>query len=477
MEIEVWGRYSKTWEGRDPFVVLQFQTRREDAWYKASLILDARTQTIVASPSKPEGLHPTGSLAALLRKHAPSGGLGTIWRNERTGDIWLPLFTQAIATPSFYLQLAAGSPSEIRLIQTGGLTLVRRSSKGSYTKPKANETLLPHEVSSDHADWCDITATLQGLQDRPTDAAATATSTTPTLLPDFQRSARDRLARRLKTLKKTLQNHQNKSQDKQLITELIHQAALLSANLHQVEPGATSLNLDGSHIELDPKQTPGQNLDKLYLRIKKAKKSLKINLEQAHTLQSQTELLAADLARLRAEPLSQTAVEHILAKYKLASAPPTRRDQTGITPVAQAWRQYLWETAPEDSSAQKIPILVGKSAAGSDALCRAARGNDWWLHAVGTTGSHVIIPARALRGTAPSTELIRAAAILALNFSQRRDDYRGEVYVSRRQHIRKRPGMAAGLWQIDKAETLFISYDDAELQKILASPTALGPES
>jgi predicted ribosome quality control (RQC) complex YloA/Tae2 family protein len=95
-----------------------------------------------------------------------------------------------------------------------------------------------------------------------------------------------------------------------------------------------------------------------------------------------------------------------------------------------------------------------------------AKSNDYWLHAVGTTGSHVIIPAREVKGSPPA-DLIKRAAILAIYYSKLRGDMAGEVYISRRQHIKKRSGMAPGLWQIVQAETAYYRYDERELQETL----------
>ena len=230
-----------------------------------------------------------------------------------------------------------------------------------------------------------------------------------------------------------------------------------------MQAGDFELNVDGVTIDLDPDKSPGHNLDDLYVRIKKTRKTLVIATDQAQSAERQLETMLADLEQLRAGTLCMEVVMRLLQRHKLPLERPTTRSETGLTPVAQLWRVYVWR---EENN--NIPMMVGKSAAGSDALCRSARSNDWWLHAVGTTGSHVIIPARALRATIPSMGLIRAAAILALHFSQRKADQCGEVYLTRRHLIKKRPAMPAGLWQIDKAETIFVSYETPELQNVLA---------
>ena len=133
----------------------------------------------------------------------------------------------------------------------------------------------------------------------------------------------------------------------------------------------------------------------------------------------------------------------------------------------------LFQLGKDELDPVKNPVSCGskmftdRSPVASDELCKQAKSNDYWLHVIGTTGSHVIIPARRVGSEAPPA-LIRAAAILALHHSKLRADQRGEVYVTRRQHIRKRKGMPPGLWQVDQADTLFVAYTDDELAATLA---------
>lgn len=458
------GRYIKVWEGQDPFLVLQAQTRQREEIRKCYLTIDAQARKLTATHLKPEGLKPSGSVVNLMRKYAPSGGLGRLLRDIKNGDYWVPLYTEKALNPTYYLHLTLRSPAEISLVSAAGMTLVRRSSKGTYTKSKPWDGLLPHQLEDPSQTYTDVTEEVFGENSDDRQASLHPPAETRVLLPEYQRVARDRLVRRLKTIRRFVANRQTKFQTLGDLSTLERHAQLLATYLHRVRAGDFELLVDGESIALDPEKSPGHNLDNLYVRIKKAKKSLLIDREQIEVARTQVLAMEADLAHLRANPLSNDAVEQILQRHKLPLNRPTQRSQTGLTPVAQAWRIYYWRQADT-----MIPLMVGKSAAGSDELCRAARSNDWWLHVVGATGSHVVIPARSLAGDTPTAGLIRAGAILALHFSQRKSDLRGEVYLTRRHLIRKRPGMPAGLWQIDQAETIFVSYDETELQVVLAN--------
>ena len=143
----------------------------------------------------------------------------------------------------------------------------------------------------------------------------------------------------------------------------------------------------------------------------------------------------------------------------------------GVAPAAGEkvpYRIFEWRPVGAPPKSAAIRLLVGKSAADSDELCRQAKGNDLWLHVVGSTGSHIIITARDLKAP-PPPGLIRSAAILAVHFSKLRADQSAEVYLTKRQNIKKRKGMAPGLWQVNQAETLFCRYEVDELQSVLVT--------
>lgn len=108
-------------------------------------------------------------------------------------------------------------------------------------------------------------------------------------------------------------------------------------------------------------------------------------------------------------------------------------------------------------------IVVGRNAEESDKVVKASKSQDWWFHvAGGGHGSHVIVAGTGFKDGLPPA-LMRAAGVLALHFSDRSSSREGEVYVARRHQIKKRKGAAAGLWQVDRAESVLIRYEAAEV--------------
>jgi predicted ribosome quality control (RQC) complex YloA/Tae2 family protein len=226
----------------------------------------------------------------------------------------------------------------------------------------------------------------------------------------------------------------------------------------------TAIGDDPRAIEVDPERTPGGNLEDKVAAVKKIKRARAIGSARLAAAERDIAALAGDLAVLRAGALGAGETAELLARHKLGGKASAEKQGTrGVPqPAAKPFKTYNLGDA-----AASVPCYVGKGAADNDELTKAAKANDYWLHAVGVTGSHVILPARGLRGLPPAAPLLREAAVLALHFSKMRDNLAGEVYVTRKQHLRKRKGLAAGLWLIDKSETMFVRYDAAELKAVL----------
>ena len=477
-------KYSKCFEGHGPILAFAANApNNTGAFQKFYLIVDANQQSfgIRTAPERFEEVKSTGSVVAIMRKHAKSGTIAGIFRESESGDYWLPMFTSRGEKPDFWLQLAVASPPELRFIDASGTALVRKSSQGTYTKRWQLNKPLPTYPLQVSALMEDISASLiQPSSATEADLAqenvltASASSTQTGLLPDYQRSARDRIARRLKTVRKAMTKAQSLSTDNTAALAAEHKAQLLQNFLSRVQPGQASLEISAEEsglaspliIELNPDRTPGQNLSDLFTRAKKARRGASLLQEQVAEAEAEVQSLTLDLESLRAGTLTLAEVNEILRRHQLQTS-----KGGGVAPAAGEkvpYRIFEWRPVGAPPKSAAIRLLVGKSAADSDELCRQAKGNDLWLHVVGSTGSHIIITARDLKAP-PPPGLIRSAAILAVHFSKLRADQSAEVYLTKRQNIKKRKGMAPGLWQVNQAETLFCRYEVDELQSVLVT--------
>jgi predicted ribosome quality control (RQC) complex YloA/Tae2 family protein len=89
-------------------------------------------------------------------------------------------------------------------------------------------------------------------------------------------------------------------------------------------------------------------------------------------------------------------------------------------------------------------ILVGRSGAENDTLTfKVASPWDFWLHASGVAGAHVVVRNPTRLGALPDAALQVAAGIAAW-YSDARADTHVEVHWTQRKHVRKRKGMPAG---------------------------------
>lgn len=99
-------------------------------------------------------------------------------------------------------------------------------------------------------------------------------------------------------------------------------------------------------------------------------------------------------------------------------------------------------------------ILVGKAAVDNDLLTfRVARPNDWWLHAAGYAGSHVVVRA-VQESDVPRHVLERAAQLAAFHSKAREARGKIAVHLCRAGDVRKRRGAPAGQVELTRYDTL-----------------------
>ena len=98
-----------------------------------------------------------------------------------------------------------------------------------------------------------------------------------------------------------------------------------------------------------------------------------------------------------------------------------------------------------------VEIRVGKGAADNDKLSIEPEhrdADDWWLHAAGCPGSHVVIRASTVGGGALPREVELDAAVLAANYSKAALTGTVGVSLCRARQVRKPLGAKPGLVQL-----------------------------
>ena len=255
-----------------------------------------------------------------------------------------------------------------------------------------------------------------------------------TLLAAIERAMRTN-ERRLHALEQQLATSQEQRDP------LRRAGELLLAYQADVPASASSIQLDGTSIDLDPDKTAVENAQAYFERYRKAREAFERVPPLVEDARRQRDYLdelralvsvAQDMAAMRA--LRREVAEAI------GERPSSSKSQRPASPYRRIPLDDGWEA------------LVGTSAAGNAAVTfDVAQPDDLWLHARGVPGAHVIL--RGPRGEPPAPVLERAARIAAYH-SAARSSARVEVDAAPRRHVRKIPAGPPGLVRYTNERTL-----------------------
>jgi predicted ribosome quality control (RQC) complex YloA/Tae2 family protein len=218
------------------------------------------------------------------------------------------------------------------------------------------------------------------------------------------------------------------------------------AYAHSVEPGQTELVADTGqgrelHIPLDPQLSAVDNAQACFARYRKAQRAA----EQIPRQLREVELALRDLDQLETDldlAASRPEIEEVRSALVDAGHLRSKKRRRGM-PRSQP----LALTSPDG-----LTILVGRNSRQNDEVTfRRASGDDWWFHARGVPGAHVIV--RTEGGELPERTLHRAAEMAAY-FSRLRGEPDVLVDYTQRRHVRRIPGGAPGLVTYSQEQTV-----------------------
>lgn len=233
---------------------------------------------------------------------------------------------------------------------------------------------------------------------------------------------------------------------------------LILGSIHLMERGSKSVELIDYYdpemktvtIELDEKISPQENADRYFKRYRKAKDSVSSALSRIEALENEIKLLkeaeqqtySADntnAIRSIQKHLTQTA---LLREEKISLK--TGAEFEGFK-VKRIYTADGWE------------ILYGENATSNDYITqKLAKPNDIWLHTRSITGSHVVIKTGGKAIDVPRTVIMQAAKIAAQN-SDAKHSSLVPVDYTRKKHVRKPRGSAAGFVTYKQEKTIDVS--------------------
>lgn len=199
-----------------------------------------------------------------------------------------------------------------------------------------------------------------------------------------------------------------------------------------IEPGDGAVLI----IPLDPAKTAVENAQVYFSRYRKAQRAAKdgpARLEEVTLSLQDLEQIETDLDLAANRP----EIEEV--RSVLVEAGYLRRKRGKRAKRAKGPRSRpLSLTSPDGLS-----ILVGRNSRQNDEVTfQRAKGDDWWFHARGVPGAHVIVRAQ---GQPIPPDTTRCAAELAAYYSRLRGEADVAVDYTRRRQVRRIRGAAPGL--------------------------------
>ena len=266
-------------------------------------------------------------------------------------------------------------------------------------------------------------------------------------------TAIERVSRKLDLQQRQMKDTQKKDQYR-LYGELLHTYG------YGIEEGAKSTTATDYYsgeevtIPLDPSLSASENAKRYYERFAKLKRT-------ALALEEQIALTQSDLDQLESiRTFLDMALDEndlVQVREELAEAGYIRR-KTTARKVKILSKPYHYRT--EDG----FDIYVGKNNLQNDELTfRFASGSDWWFHAKGAPGSHVILKND---GREIPDHAFEDAARLAAYYSANRSSGRTEIDYVQRREVKKPNGAKPGFVVYYTNYSMMIDTDISRLVQV-----------
>lgn len=221
-------------------------------------------------------------------------------------------------------------------------------------------------------------------------------------------------------------------------------------------------------VPLDPTLGIEANMERFFTRARKAARGLPIVAERLQRVEAELAGLAALSDEARSADL-----DRLVELAEEAGARAGRVIVRGLDalPGERVVKGQEEQRAPIDrwsrrfSAEDGTEIRVGKGARENDRLTLSgARPDDYWLHASGTAGAHVIL--RVQRGQEPGREALLDAAQLAAHYSGAATSAKVEVVYTQARYVKKRKGDPPGRVGVSKARTLYVTIDPKRIDRL-----------
>lgn len=295
-----------------------------------------------------------------------------------------------------------------------------------------------------------------------------------TLVEDDRKRLIARLERRLKKAIAAQKGIEKRALAGQESERIAQDGELLKSALGTIRRGMKEVvvadwfheDMNERKIQLDPKLSPPENLEKIFAKVRKLEKSL-ATLEQDR-MAAQARVTEIEELRHRAETTKDPL--ELDTEAVLAGVLETRQE---ANPRKQKVRtkRLPYRSFQADGD---LEIRVGRTARDNDDLTlHHSRGLDLWFHTQDVPGSHVIL--RTRRGVKPSDQAVVDAALLAVHFSPAQGADKCDVHIAERKLVHKPKGAKPGLVTLSGGKILRIRAQPERLAVLLGVQGRPGP--
>ena len=255
------------------------------------------------------------------------------------------------------------------------------------------------------------------------------------------------LRRRVDSLAKLAVNLEKDIARAALHAELRRETETLAAFQARVPAGASSVDLPDVYdpartrtIELDPSEPVHVQVEKRFRRAGKLERSAEHAARRLELVRREHDELAAALAVLeRATSFAEAlkTLEAIRARFDIDLDDGPR--PAGAPKKREAEKTYrIFDVDPHWF------VLVGRSNFENDEITfQVAKPTDYWFHAQGVPGSHVVLRSRG-GSDGPPARVIERTASIAAHFSKARHSSLVPVIYTQRKYVRKFRGARPG---------------------------------
>ncbi len=277
------------------------------------------------------------------------------------------------------------------------------------------------------------------------------------------------LTKILQTSEKKLEKLKN-IQENSLQWELVaHEALLIQAHLYLWKKGLKTITVQDWHNEgeeknilLDPRLTASEEIQQRIRRSKKMHLSLPHLSREIDHIQKHISSLNLLLRGVEELKKPEELIPYLSELQKILGIKQNVKSQTKELAQREEIKRKPYH---EFWSASGNAIWVGKKASDNDKLTFSlANGSDYWMHASGFPGSHVVIKTK--KGLTPDQETIDDALQLAMAYSKAKHCSECEVIFTQCKYISRYSKGQPGKVQVSKHQTFYTRHSLERLNTI-----------